>query len=241
MRRCTYCGKEYNDAQTVCVVDQLPTAQVAPVPSVATDTMLSRIPHLLFGHEPLELRSAFQLQESVERLKTATKRSVFSTLFCEAAVGCVTASRVRLQRVIPMFGNSFKPVFVGHFVEVGGTVVLRGQFTMFLFSKIFMSVWLGFALVWTILAAVAGLVAGSSPSAPPTHYSLAAILFPCIGIAFFLGGVAFLRSSWRLSRGDIDYLKTTMVRALDAQPGAAPNGDPAKPSTGSGPMEGRHR
>jgi hypothetical protein len=203
--------------------------------------MVSRIPHLLFGHIPLELRSAFPLQESVERLKTATKRSVFSTLFCEAAVGCVTANRVRLQRVIPMFGNSFKPVFVGRFVEVGGTVVLRGQFTMFLFSKVFMSVWLSFALVWTILAAVAVFGAGRSPSAPQTHHSLAATLFPCIGIAFFLAGVAFLRFCWWLSRGDIDYLKTTMIRALDAQPGVEPNGGPAKPSAGSGPMEGRHR
>lgn len=192
------------------------------------DEMVSRIPHLLFGHVPLELRSAFPLQESVERLKTATKRSVFSTLFCEAAVGCVTASRVRLQRVIPMFGNSFKPVFVGHFVEVGSTVVLRGQFTMFLFSKVFMSVWLSFALVWTILATVAGFGAGTSPSAPQTHHSPAASLFPFIGIAFFLAGVAFLRFCWWLSRGDIDYLKTTMVRALDAQPGAPPNGGPAE-------------
>jgi uncharacterized protein (DUF983 family) len=35
MRRCTYCGKEYDDMQTVCVADQQPTAQV---PSVAKDT-----------------------------------------------------------------------------------------------------------------------------------------------------------------------------------------------------------
>lgn len=200
--------------------------------------MVSRIHHLLFGHVPLELRSAFPLQESIERLKTATKRSVFSTLFCEAAVGCVTARRVRLQRVKPMFGNSFKPVFVGRFVEVGGTVILRGQFTMFLFSKVFMSVWLGFALLWTILAAMAALGAGRTPNAPETHHSLAATLFPIIGIAFFLVGVAFLRFCWWLSRGDIGYLKTTMVRALDAVPGTAPNGDPAEPFGKSGLQEG---
>jgi len=43
MRRCSYCGKEHDDAQTVCVVDQQPTAHVAhvaQVPSVAPDTKL---------------------------------------------------------------------------------------------------------------------------------------------------------------------------------------------------------
>jgi hypothetical protein len=192
-----------------------------PVPT-RHSIMLSRWFRLLFGHVPFEVPSAFSLQDSVERLRLATKRCVFSALFKQAAVGRVTASDVRLQRVIPMFGNSFKPVFLGSFELVDGRVVLRGKFTMFRFAKIFMSLWLSFALVWTIFAVlVTFVIFGPRNSLGPEVSPVCASLFPFIGIIFFVIGILFVRFCWWLSRSDIKFLTGVMTDAL--QDRAAPS------------------
>lgn len=98
---------------------------------------------LLYGSTSAEFKSAFGLSESVERLRAATRRSAFGVLAEQAATGPVKESRVRLQRVIPIVGNSFKPVFFGRFEVRDGSVYLTGRFTMFFFVKVFMTIWLG--------------------------------------------------------------------------------------------------
>ena len=103
---------------------------------------LTRVFNFLFGSVPVQFPSDFPLAESVARLRARTKRSVFLSLFERSAAGPVTESRVLLQRVIPFFGNSFKPVFVGAFTQSHGRVVLEGRFTMLLFTKVFMTIWL---------------------------------------------------------------------------------------------------
>ena len=61
----------------------------------------------------VEFKSAFSLAESVDRLKAATRRWTFSlsAMAHESAVGRVSAQRVALQRVIPMFSNSLETDF----------------------------------------------------------------------------------------------------------------------------------
>jgi len=147
------------------------------------------------------------------RLRVRTKRSVFSSLFRQAAVGPVTESRVRLQRVIPLFGNSFKPIFVGMFQQHHGRVVLEGRFTTFLFAKVLLTTWLGFIVVWTIVAIVfvlktAGYNPGKLSEEPMT------LLSPVVGVAFFVAGVAFARLCWWLSRKDILFLAAVIHEAL---------------------------
>jgi hypothetical protein len=182
--------------------------------------MLMRFFRFLYGDIPVEVPSLFSLQDSVQHLRDFTKRSVFSSLFSQAAVGRVTATDVRLQRVIPMFGNSFKPIFVGKFQEINGHVVLKGKFTMFLFSKIFMSIWLGFALFWTILASLSIFSTSGVRTTTPVENPLLASMFPLIGIAFFLGGILFVRFCWWLSRSDMKYLTKVMTQALQGQAGS---------------------
>ena len=65
---------------------------------------------LLYESTPAEFRSSFGLGESVERLRAATKRSVFSARGETAPAGKVSETTVRLQRVVPMVG---KAVMVG--------------------------------------------------------------------------------------------------------------------------------
>ena len=104
----------------------------------------------------VEFESAFPLAESVDRLKAATRRWTFSlsAMAHESAVGRVSTQRVALQRVIPMFGNSFKPFFIRQFVEREGRVFLVGRFRMLWFVRIFFTFWLAAAAVATLSMAV---------------------------------------------------------------------------------------
>ena len=173
--------------------------------------MIKKLDAFLFGNIPFYCESKYSLEESVIRLKGDTKRSVFSSLFKQNAVGKVSASKVSLQRVIPFFGNSFKPIFVGKFREEKGKVYLKGKFTTFLFSKIFMAVWFSFALLWTALA----IMQVSQTFATQADRPLVELfLFPLGGVAFIGIGVLIIKFCWKLSAKDIDYLKKVIVEAL---------------------------
>ncbi len=173
--------------------------------------MIKKIDTFLFGNIPFACESKYSLEESVTRLRENTKRSVFSSLFKQKAAGKVSASKVSLQRVIPFFGNSFKPIFVGKFKETKGGVYLEGKFTTFLLSKIFMTVWFSFAILWTALAVIQ-ITQTFSTQADRLLVEL--VLFPLGGIIFIGIGVLFIKFCWKLSAKDIDYLKKVIAEAL---------------------------
>src|SRR5277367_6328697 len=112
--------------------------------------MIRWLRRLLYDSTPAEFRSAYSVAESVERLTAATKRSAFSALDATSAVGKVSADIVRLQRVSPMIRNSFKPFFVGHFESRDGVTLLIGQFGMSMFTKVFMTFWLGMVALFAV-------------------------------------------------------------------------------------------
>jgi hypothetical protein len=171
---------------------------------------------LLYESTPVEFRSAFGLEESVERLRAATKRSVFSALSETAAVGKVSEKSVRLQRVIPMVGNSFKPFFLGQFESSNGQVLLVGRFTMLPIVKVFMTFWFGFVSLTSL-----GFLLGASSTTP-----VPAVLGPFGMIA---GGVAMLAFAKWLARNDVAWLSKLIEGALESPgaPGATRDMTPA--------------
>jgi hypothetical protein len=161
---------------------------------------------LLFESTRAEFHSAYGLAESVERLRAATKRSVFFALGETSAVGKVSEEVVRLQRVIPMMGNSFKPFFTGRFEVRDGAVVLTGQFGMLTAVKVFMTFWFGM----TSLFAAAALLGKFKPQGPnPTFF----VVQPFLMIAF---GVALVAAGKWLARNDIAWLSGLIARTLGA-------------------------
>ncbi|MGO8792486.1 MAG: hypothetical protein ACLQVL_34575 [Terriglobia bacterium] len=164
--------------------------------------MISWLLQLLYGSTPAEFKSSVGLEESITRLRNATKRSVFSALTQEAAVGPVKESRVRLQHVIPMVGNSLKPFFFGHFELRGGQVYLSGRFSMLPVVKVFMTFWLGFALVFAAMA-LPGTLKGSSSG-----------FLPLAGIGMFCLGVGFVWAAKRFSSSDVAWLSSVISTAL---------------------------
>jgi hypothetical protein len=162
---------------------------------------------LLYDSTPAEFRSAYRMAESVERLSAATKRSVFSALGETTAVGKVSEKVVRLQRVIPMVGNSFKPFFIGHFEVRGEETVLIGRFTMLPLVKVFMSFWFGMCGLF----AGAALLGGFKPQGPnATIFLLQPFLMIFAGIALVAAGKWF-------ARNDAAWLSAVIATALGAQ------------------------
>jgi hypothetical protein len=187
--------------------------------------MFTRVFNFLFGNVPVQFPSDFPLAESVARLRARTKRSAFVSLFERSAAGPVTESRVRLQRMIPFFGNSFKPIFVGAFTQNHRRVVLEGRFTMFLFSKVFMTIWLSFALAWAILAEFVVLRTVSNDPGRLADGAMA-LSFPLVGLVFFAAGIGFIRGCWWLSRNDMAYLTSVIRSALSPGGSRATAGTP---------------
>jgi hypothetical protein len=118
---------------------------------------------------------------------------------------------VRLQRARPFFGNSFKPIFVGAFRHHHGRVVLEGRFTMFLFSKVFMTVWLTLALAFTVVAVTVSLRTAADA---PGQRDVTALFLPLIPLGFLVLGIGFVRFCWWLSRNDMSYLAALIQEAL---------------------------
>jgi hypothetical protein len=158
---------------------------------------------LLYGVQPAQFESVFDLQESIKRLSAATNRSLFSGLTHQAAVGTVSEYRVSLQRMIPFVGNSFKPFFIGEFRIENGRTILSGRFTMLWLVKAFMSFGFGFCLLWTTLA-MKPLLQGDAN----------AWWLPFPGVGMFMAGAVFVWICKGASRNDVAWLSRKIESAL---------------------------
>jgi hypothetical protein len=169
--------------------------------------MLRHFYNLVYGSAPAEFKSDLTLDESIQRLTAATRRSVFFTLTREAAVGKVSKERVSLWHFTPILGNSFKPRFIGRFDSENGQVILTGRFTMMLFVKIFMTFWFGFCFLWTFGAIVAAI---ASPLTP--------WLLPLGGVLMIAVGSGFVAFAKQLSASDIHWLTSVIQEAMRKGP-----------------------
>jgi hypothetical protein len=181
--------------------------------------LFSWLYQLLYGSVPAEFKSAFDLQESADRLRVATQRSAFSVLSRQAAVGIVKESKVRLQRAIPMMNNGFKPYFFGRFETRGSDVYLTGKFTMLPFARIFMTFWLGMTLVFGTVAAVSNWDRGAGWRALPMFFGMTGL------------GIAFIWVAKWFARNDVAWLSNVIYGALGTPPTDRPIEARIPPST----------
>lgn len=200
------------------------------MPISEMSSMIRWISELWWG-TPAEFESSFGLSESVERLKTATRRSIFSVWTQQEAVGTVKESRVPLQRVIPMAGNAWKPFYRGRFIERNGKVILVGRFTMHWLVKVFTVFWFGFVGCFTLLTSIHVAI----------HPEKATALL--IGPGLIVGGTAILWLGRWFARNDAAWLSEVIRGALHAKapappthpdtltPGAHPSARPSTPIT----------
>jgi len=107
-----------------------------------------------------------------------------------------------------MFGNSFKPFFIGEFQERNGRVVLTGRFTMIWPVKTFMSVWFGFLLVWTALPGASIVTQGQTD----------VVWFPLSGLGMIGAGIALVWIGKWFARNDAAWLSNVIQEALSKEP-----------------------
>jgi hypothetical protein len=164
---------------------------------------------LLYESAPAEFRSVYSIDESVRRLSAVTSRWRFS-LGETQAVGKVSAGSVRLQRVIPMVRNGFKPFFVGRFETREGGTVLTGHFGMSVFTKIFMTFWLGMVALFSVAFLTAYFRSPNTNSA----------WLPAGPLFMLVAGLGLVRLGQWFARNDVAWLSGVITRALDASGGA---------------------
>lgn len=166
----------------------------------------------LYGSIPVRFASPYSTHEAMARLSAVVKPSVLSSLSGQCAVGTVTENKVRIQRMIPFVGNSWKPFFYGSFSTAGDGTVLEGTFKFSTVTRVFMSIWFGFIACWTLLATATVLT--KSPSD---------FWFPMFGVGMFAAGIGMVRAGKWFARKDVAWLTQLIVQALGTN-GAQPSG-----------------
>jgi hypothetical protein len=169
----------------------------------------SAILGVLYKSQPVTFRVRGPAESGVDRLSRATKSSWFLFADKEALIGSVTPSRVVLRHYRPLFPNRFAPIFVGYFRGEPGGAVLEGRFTLSLFSKALVSLWLSgvaFALLFTLLNLIIG--------EPPFYKRVAAVAFAAL---LFFCGLAVPNLGWWLGRRDIEYITQKVHDSLERE------------------------
>ena len=159
----------------------------------------------LYGSVPVRFVSQYSIDEAIARLSKVVKPSVLSSFWGQCAVGTVSQTRVRVERVIPLVGNAWKPLFYGTFTTGEAGAVLEGAFKFSAFTRIFMSIWFGFILIWTLLATIT--VLRNSPGD---------LWFPLAGVGMFAVGVAMVSVGKWFARNDVAWLTQLIAQELGA-------------------------
>ncbi|MBS0210999.1 MAG: hypothetical protein JSS27_18805 [Planctomycetes bacterium] len=175
--------------------------------------MLRWMFNLVYESIPVAIQSDYSLDESVSRLRTATRPWTPFSFMDSGAIGVVNENRVSLQRMVSFVNNGFKYHFYGKFLtRDDNRVVLKGRFTMSLFVKVFLTIWFGGVLLGTTGGFIAGITALSSGDRSGLAFLIGCPLF----VAF---ACAFIHICKACSRGDIPWLTDLMTDTLTCRPG----------------------
>lgn len=141
--------------------------------------------------------------QAVDRLSRAASKPVLQATWGESSnpslVGSVSKDHVRLHKVTPLFGNMFKPIFVGKFQSQNGKNSLAGVFEMGPIARTVISIFIFFTLGIQIL-----LLPGFSTDG-------IAIFQPTL---FLLGGIILDLIVKAASKRQVSWIKHEIEAAL---------------------------
>ena len=157
----------------------------------------------LYGTENFKLEFDIPIDQAVENLKSKVSPSFFSRFGFERMVGYVSSDCVKVQRIVPMMKNSFKPVFVASFSVEGNKTILSGFFRFHRFVQIFMTFWFCFVSLWTLMAS---LTLVDDPSAW-------ILLF--VSALMFSFGIGLVTLGKWFARNDQNWLKDNVCHAIN--------------------------
>ena len=166
---------------------------------------MARWKELIDDRQPVRFEIEGPVEDAICRLSDATEAPGFRLAVRPHMCGRVSEEGVRLERVAPLFRNSWKPVFVGHFEKSDGQVFLVGTFGVATFTRVFMYVFVTFGVLWSVGASWS-VLARPGPSLP--------VWFPFAGIGIAGIGVAMSKLGAKLSNGDVPWLTRQISDAL---------------------------
>ena len=167
------------------------------------------IKKLLFWEKPAEYVSKYSLAESIKRLKE-NLGSEWNP-FHLGISGKVSEKRVRIYRSIPLYGNSFIPIFTGLFERSNDKVILYGKYSMHAGTKIFTSIWLSFVILLAIpiyFSAIRALLLGHKK----INNFDPLVLIP---LGMLVSGILLVKFGQWLSRNDIAYISERITNILN--------------------------
>lgn len=173
---------------------------------------ISNFYYYIFHGIPVSFKSDFSLDESMSRLSDSVNSKFFSSPYKERPYGRVDGKKVKLQRFIPYFGNSYRPVFIGYFSLKESGVFLEGKWTTSLSRKFFGICKIAFIISSLLMVAITilGMILNNKHFA--NWYYL--LLPPVIATIFLKIEVVFARLHWRNSCDDIGYLSNLITSVL---------------------------
>lgn len=117
--------------------------------------MLNPLKKLFRYSDTVNFNVSGDLAQAVDRLSRAASKPVLQATWGESSspslVGSVSKDHVRLHKVTPMFGNMFKPIFVGKFQSQNGKNSLVGIFEMGPIARTIICIFIFFTLAIQIL------------------------------------------------------------------------------------------
>jgi hypothetical protein len=163
--------------------------------------------HFLFYKIPISYESRFPLDLSIQLLRDAVRSRWNPFPMVTGVYGKVSENSVRLYRVIPLWHNSFAPIFRGRFEVENGKVVLRGAYSTH-------PLVLAFAIIWLTVVIFAQAVMLFLAARLGTFQILYLIPSAMCLFLFFL-----IRTGKWLSRNDISYISGIIEESLGSGPG----------------------
>jgi hypothetical protein len=168
--------------------------------------MISTLFRRLFASEDVRFDVSGDVDAAIDRISRLAKTPLLQATFSKAEpslVGSVSRRRVRLRKATPLFGNFFKPIFIGAFQVQGRNVCLVGKFKMGPVARLF--AWFSILMgIFTQLVAFPSFMAS-------TGISALGHLEPMLFIAI---GLLVLASAKLAGQRDIRWIKQQIARAL---------------------------
>jgi len=165
---------------------------------------MKKLREFLYGSEKIELVFDVPIQTAVERLNANVSKISLSRFKSETMVGKVNRETIKIERVIPMRQNSFKPIFVGSFSANENKTILSGVFRFNRSIQVFMTLWFGFLSLWTVMASVEVFVKSSE-----------VWFLPLIGIPMLCFGIGLVKVCKWFSKNDKQWLKESISNAVN--------------------------
>jgi hypothetical protein len=142
--------------------------------------------------------------QAVNRLSHLASKPILQATFSKelsrpVLVGSVSKDYVRLHKVTPLFGNAFKPIFIGRFQSDSGRVSLVGSFQMGPVGKVITGIFLSFTLLVQVILLPGLFVEGIAVFQP---------------LLFLLGGILLILTIKMNSKKDIPWIKEQIDSVL---------------------------